>query len=191
MRVLFSANLSFKQNRFTIKMKLYLVIFSLLAAAFSWIAFRAYIMLDLDKSKDLFNHKSCIRVSNFPGVEDITMFKNVAIGCTGNLGEVIEQNNPNAVPNGSLVLIDPAKQTVSPIEIKGFPQDIAFHPHGMSLFEDRLLYVINHAFRNGGERVDVFQVSESPKIEVTYVRSIQFPSSTITTLNDLLVVAED
>ena len=132
MRVLFSANLSFKQNRFTIKMKLYLVIFSLLAAAFSWIAFRAYIMLDLDKSKDLFNHKSCIRVSNFPGVEDITMFKNVAIGCTGNLGEVIEQNNPNAVPNGSLVLIDPAKQTVSPIEIKGFPQDIAFHPHGSS-----------------------------------------------------------
>lgn len=68
---------------------------------------------------------------------------------------------------------------------------MAFHPHGIYLFEKRLLYIINHAFKYGGERVEVFSITKSPTVEVTYLRTIQFPDSTIGTLNDIVVVAED
>jgi hypothetical protein len=45
------------------------------------------------------------------------------------------------------------------LELAGFPADVAFHPHG--LFYHRptsKLYVVNHAYARGGERVEVFRV---------------------------------
>lgn len=45
--------------------------------------------------------------------------------------------------------------------MKGFPEGIAFHPHGIGILEgqNRLL-VVNHAYSEGGERVDVFDISK-------------------------------
>jgi hypothetical protein len=43
-----------------------------------------------------------------------------------------------------------------------FPAGVAFHPHGFGLFYDQdLLFVINHAYKDGGERVDVFHLEEA------------------------------
>lgn len=45
-----------------------------------------------------------------------------------------------------------------PLKIYGFPKELAFHPHGIYLYTKRsvrYLYVINHAYNNGGERVEV------------------------------------
>jgi hypothetical protein len=47
---------------------------------------------------------------------------------------------------------------VTALEMKGFPPHLKFFPHGIYLLEKRLLYIINHAYDKGGERVEVFQV---------------------------------
>lgn len=52
------------------------------------------------------------------------------------------------------------------IDGSGFPGDeVDFHPHGMALTpdwvneEDKKLFVINHAWEKGGERIEVFSVN--------------------------------
>lgn len=48
----------------------------------------------------------------------------------------------------------------------GFPEGVDFHPHGMALTpdwvnkDDKKLFVINHAWNNGGERIEVFKVNK-------------------------------
>jgi len=45
------------------------------------------------------------------------------------------------------------------LPIVGYPEGIDFHPHGMFVHKpDDTLYVVNHAFENGGERIDVFKI---------------------------------
>ena len=43
------------------------------------------------------------------------------------------------------------------MNLVNFPNEIAFHPLGMSLFQDNL-YVINRAYDKGGERIEVFDL---------------------------------
>ena len=45
--------------------------------------------------------------------------------------------------NGIYVLKKPFKATRKMV-IKNFPKNVSFHPHGLSLFENKTLYVINH-----------------------------------------------
>ncbi|CAM9727479.1 unnamed protein product, partial [Phaeothamnion confervicola] len=41
----------------------------------------------------------------------------------------------------------------------GFPSGVAFHPHGIYYHAAaKELYVVNHAYRRGGERIDVISV---------------------------------
>ncbi len=61
----------------------------------------------------------------------------------------------------------------------------------MSIWEDRLLYVINHAFGKGGERVEVFELKTSPELKITYSRSIRFPDKYAGNLNDLVMIGLD
>lgn len=45
------------------------------------------------------------------------------------------------------------------LTLEGFPPDIAFHPHGMHFRRETAeMFVINHAYSEGGERIDVFKV---------------------------------
>jgi hypothetical protein len=44
------------------------------------------------------------------------------------------------------------------LEIKDFPENIAFHPHGIALFNNNEVYVLNHGYSRGGERVEKFTI---------------------------------
>jgi hypothetical protein len=84
---------------------------------------------------------------------------------------------------------------VRPLELKKFPKDIWFHPHGLYLYQDnlqRLLYVINHAYQGGGERIEVFKVTGEnyDEISVEYYQSIapEIFSGLLGILNDLVVI---
>jgi hypothetical protein len=45
---------------------------------------------------------------------------------------------------------------IEPLKIDNFPPRIAFHPLGIYYFhEKKELFVINHAFDRGGERIEV------------------------------------
>lgn len=49
--------------------------------------------------------------------------------------------------------------TFEKVDMVGYPAGVAFHPHGLGLLDkEDLLFVINHAYSNGGERVDVFKL---------------------------------
>lgn len=47
---------------------------------------------------------------------------------------------------------------------------MAFHPHGIYIRKDKTdnqwLYVINHAYDKGGERIDVFKFIETTNLEL-------------------------
>lgn len=46
------------------------------------------------------------------------------------------------------------------LELSGFPAGVAFHPHGIFFHRpSSCLYVVNHAYHRGGERIDIFNVA--------------------------------
>jgi len=72
---------------------------------------------------------------------------------------------------------------------------VLFHPHGIYLYEnsgERLLFVINHAYAKGGERIDVFKVKGNnfEDVSVKYFQTIKPEVFAQLTgiLNDLVVV---
>lgn len=79
------------------------------------------------------------------------------------------------VPAGGIFLLDVSTKpaTVSPVPIKGFPEDIFFLGHG-SYYSNatQQFYVVNHGFAQGGERVIIFKVHQDPVISVEYIRSV-------------------
>jgi hypothetical protein len=59
--------------------------------------------------------------------------------------------------------------------MNGFPKNVAFHPHGIYIRKDQSkswLYVVNHAYDRGGERIEVFQFVESEDLILEYQFSI-------------------
>ena len=117
------------------------------------------------------------------------MFGNVAIGITSDYVD-LEEHGKDYIKKGGLVVIDPKEQSVKALPITNFPEDVAFHPHGLFIFENLLLYVVNHAYEKGGERVEVFSLLKKP-VTATYMYSIQFPDDMAGSLNDLVVMSED
>jgi hypothetical protein len=85
----------------------------------------------------------------------------------------------------------------SPLPISGFPEDIAFHPHGIHIREvasKKLLYVINHAYDRGGDRVEVFKIIAHPEtstLSLEYEYSIDIGPKWLGNLNDLIVPEDD
>lgn len=46
------------------------------------------------------------------------------------------------------------------LEIKNWPSDVGFNPHGMDIhYASKSVYIVNHAMLSGGERVEVFTVN--------------------------------
>ena len=80
---------------------------TLLMAIFSYVTFVFYRAWDYDKPLNLFNDNSWYTESDFPGVEDINMFGDVAIGVTSDYVEVNAKTKDTIIQKGGLVLIDP------------------------------------------------------------------------------------
>jgi len=80
------------------------------------------------------------------------------------------------------------------ITLDSFPDGDSFHPHGLFLEQSNppRLHVVNHAYSNGGERIDVFKVLGSgyKDVHVQYFQSIkpQLFSKLTGILNDLVVI---
>jgi hypothetical protein len=82
---------------------------------------------------------------------------------------------------------------------RNFPRGVAFHPHGIYLLRTEsqlLLYVINHAYSEGGERIEVFSYETEEEItHLKYLYSLRqsdyFDKRAMGRLNDILVISED
>lgn len=135
------------------------------------------------------NDDSCVKFA-LRGAEDITALNNniAYIGSDDRENWLIKQNiNQDGVEKGKITRISDVGQAVFANEYadiepedmlagSGFPNDIDFHPHGMSITPDwvsetdKQLMVINHAWKNGGERIEIFDIEDDKTL--TWRRAI-------------------
>lgn len=169
----------------------------------AYITYNLINFLEIFKKLSPIGNENCRVVRGAVGIEDLVKFgKNgkYLIGSSddrGKLWELPEFKNKNT-PDGKMVLIDTEVSSLNDIKIqnfpiKNFPHDIAFHPHGIYLYKQKYLYVINHAYHKGGERVEVFKVIEENETPVylNYLRSIIFSNEFVGIMNDLAVIGDD
>lgn len=151
------------------------------------------IIKDLDIYKELNPHSdaNCVRLALPSAPEDFVTFGNFIISGIDDRDTLWGTETGAALADdGALVAIDPSSQSYSLIPLSNFPSHTAFHPHGLYLYNS-LLYVINHAYRKGGERIDIFNLSlKNGSVVASYRRSVFFPDMYLGALNDLVVVNE-
>ena len=87
---------------------------------------------------------------------------------------------------GTLILLNLKNETLTEIPIENYPRKIPFNPHGISLLDGHLLYIINHAYTEG-ERIEVVNIEFSP-LKLKHVKSIKLPNKFFGTLNSIAVI---
>jgi hypothetical protein len=146
------------------------------------------------------------------GAEDITMLtSSIALVSSDDRLRLwqISDYGPSSMltPNGAMYALDLDGMTARRVDMRDYPFDVDFHPHGISVVRDTersdrwLLYVVNHAYMHGGERIDVFDVTlnshyriddvRSAAVDMRFVRSIVpdiLQHEAMGILNDLVVV---
>jgi len=132
------------------------------------------------------------------GAEDITMITDyVALVSSDDREKLIvlkekDGGGPNLTPDGAIFEVDLSKSPpgVNKLELTGFPADVAFHPHGIYFLKEKnLLFVINHAYGKGGERIEVFEYHKNSDSDLYYQFSLRNDKHfSMGGLNDLVVV---
>jgi len=123
---------------------------------------------ELGKIKDI-NDDGCVKISSIGATEDQTKFNEHSVLLSE--WRVVDYT-PGEYRPGSIYVASGFQTKDFDIEndlkierlpIIGYPEkDVDFHPHGMYVRkEDRTLYVINHGYDKGGERIDVFDIVTS------------------------------
>ena len=127
------------------------------------------------------NSKSCKMIPNTDSIvgEDIVMLTdNLLLASSDDRrklwlyrddGSSPEMGGPANTEDGALFLVDISDSTVEPKKVKilNFPRQLAFHPHGLALFkteEKTTIFVINHAYERGGERIEVLTYEDDGQI---------------------------
>lgn len=164
------------------------------AGLFLIIAFAFYNTITLTeyfKEVLSFNDEKCNIIDGPPGIEHMIQYGDYIIGGSDNHLQVSLLNNieSNTLPNGHMISMNTLSNTFSLLSIDNFPNDIPFHPHGISLFQNHYLYVINHSLIKG-ERIEVLKITNSP-LTLHYERTILLPEEFNRITNDLVVIAKD
>jgi hypothetical protein len=148
--------------------------------------------LELSKNVNFFGNNTCSILKGFSGIDDIVKYKTFMIGSSNdNLNMFLIADNVNTIPNGSLIQIDVKNKRMKKIPITGLPNNIAFHPLSLYVYQDRLLYVINNAYNKGGQRIEVFTLSDKlGNISLKYLKSILLDNSLMGIIGDLAVLAD-
>ncbi|KAK3264044.1 hypothetical protein CYMTET_27194 [Cymbomonas tetramitiformis] len=161
---------------------------------------------EIMKGDEEFNHDKCtkIRAENARsldvGVEDITYLDDRwALMSSDDRVQLWEtRDGVSTTPNGHILIFDHVNVASWPLELRNFPEDAAFHPHGIFIREEqtaRKLFVVNHAYSKGGERIDVFNITtkgvERPRhLNWEYfIAPMIFQEEAMGVLNDLAVVS--
>lgn len=125
-----------------------------------WIQANRIFALD----KDVFYHHSenCKKQTMHASILDMSELNKEELLAIENDLESIFTKGPDETSQGRFIkVIDVAygSPKFKPVEIIGYPQDVAFRPFGLHI-EDSTVYVINQAFHQGGPRIDIFNYTE-------------------------------
>lgn len=125
------------------------------------------------------------------GPEDIAFFnEKYLITATSFMHEIWHYNKTQElVPSGEIFLINAlTEHTIKLTKLK-YPANVKFHAHGIYV-KGEILYVINHAYKFGGERIDVFRIN-AELLEALYIKSFEFPELYYGLLNDIVVLNDE
>lgn len=181
-------------------MKNFFFCFSLLILLFSFAGYQILQFIGYFIDSPLYNEDLCITVPGIMGAEDIVNYKGIGLAGSDDRAKLWYSGdtlNINELPNGHIYGIYPSrgpeKVAIRKIPIQKFPQEISFHPHGLSLYKN-LLYVINHAYGKGGERIEVLEIHDSQDeqhLQLIYRDSILMEENSYGMYNDLMLLNEN
>jgi hypothetical protein len=129
----------------------------------SYIVYNLVDLGELFKKLEYKNEKNCKIVRGAIGFEDFHLFEDqYLIGGSNNNLKMFEMNYDTIaeVEKGNIAVFDTKNENFKIYQIINFPKDITFHPHGVYLYKN-LLYVINHAYSLGGERIEVLKIEKN------------------------------
>ena len=97
---------------------------------------------------------------------------------------------------GTMAIFDIKNKKFKTLELKNYPEKVNFFPHGMKIYKDKYIYVLNHALNSiDGERIEIFELIYENKgkniSHLNYIKSIKLPSEFIGITNGLAVVNKD
>ena len=132
------------------------------------------VSIDYLDEHSVFNDEDCVRITSFDSSEDQTRYNNNSVLMTA---WKVVNHKPGEKRPGAIYVASgfdnsgTAKSTkefveknlvIEKLPISDYPVGVDFHPHGIYIHKpENTLYVINHAYEKGGERIDVFQISTS------------------------------
>lgn len=138
-------------------------IFITLTLFLSFIVYNIVEELEIFKQLQPVNDKNCKVIRGGVGIEDFVQYdEGYLIGISNELlkNSIIYNFKFDNIRNGSIVTFDIKKEIIKKYPIIGLPKEIAFHPHGIYLYQKKLLYIINHAYKQGGERIEVVKINK-------------------------------
>ena len=142
---------------------------------------------------------SCKKINYSRLMEDfVKVDDNNIIACGASFSDLYQKYsiyNPGyQLEQGNLILFDLKKEQPKNLEIKNFPENTNFFPHGMKLYKNKYIYVINHGLNSvDGEKIEIFEIiKQKNDIKyLNYVKSIKLPDEFISATNGLAVVDEE
>ncbi|CAG9316322.1 unnamed protein product [Blepharisma stoltei] len=164
------------------------IIFSIFVIVISWLSYYFIDVLDIFVVTQLHDHENCKAFAIPLAAEDFEIYGNLLISGIADRKHFDVKDQIK----GSLLYFDSEAKTYGFIKLSKFPADLPFHPHGIYLFDNSTLYVLNHAYGDYGERIEIFYLMESKpeRIRAKYVRSIVFPNEFLGKLNDIAVIKD-
>ena len=142
---------------------------------------------------------SCQKIFNSLPMEDfVKIDDNTIIASGANFKDLyfdFSIYNPGyQLEQGGLFLLDLKEKKFKNLELKNFPKNLNFFPHGMELYKDKYIYLINHGLNSiDGERFEIFEIiKEKNDVKyLNYIKSIKLPEEFISSTNGLAVAGED
>eukprot|EP00826_Nyctotherus_ovalis_P039713 TRINITY_DN3837_c0_g1_i11.p1 TRINITY_DN3837_c0_g1~~TRINITY_DN3837_c0_g1_i11.p1 ORF type:complete len:373 (-),score=76.80 TRINITY_DN3837_c0_g1_i11:712-1830(-) len=158
------------------KVKLCIGIFVALFAAFFYFLYNIF---GYFRNDVYISMERCKYIPTPHGPKDLQLFNNHIISA---YNDRVQHKEPSGILALSLELGE-----ASLLELKDFPKDRVFNPHGTHMVHDTL-YVINIDNKTKHDYVECFNISKGEKIEAKYWRSIRFEKAYYNQLNGVYFV---
>ena len=145
-------------------------------------------------------NKKCHKIPYKNPIEDfIILDEHTLIGSSFNVPflfhklSYLEDKN---LQNDNMIYFNIDTEELKEIPITNFPKDVPFHPHGIDLFQNKYIYIINHAFNciKSVERIEVVEIikdNNNKFKELKYIKSIILPDNFFCTLNAITAVSQN
>jgi len=142
------------------------IFFPLLIVTISFFLYNILDILEITKKIQDKNNKNCRVIRGGIGLEDFAQFnENYFIGTSNDNLKLweLEDFGVEKTANGKIFVFDIPNESIKLYDVIGFPENVAFHPHGNYLYRNNFLYVINHAYKYGGERIEIIKIQKENK----------------------------